>query len=180
MQVLCGPALVLPAFAVQPGAVLTVLHSFHVSPNGENPGAALVQSRDGYFYGTTARGGTNGGFGTVFRMSSNGSITSLYSFTGGNDGAGPGGLVQGSDGYFYGTTWGGGENHGGTVFRIGTNGVLTTLYSFMGRNSDGSSPRSQAGWCRAMMAFSMARPPAMARTIPGPFFALRCCPCSKR
>ena len=133
-------ALVFPAFGAQQGALLTVLHSFHVSPNGENPWAALVQGTDGYFYGTTAGGGTNGGFGTIFSISSNGSITSLYSFSGGNDGRGPAGVVQGSDGYFYGTTEGGGTNGGyGTVFRISTNGVLTGLYSFSGGNN-GAGP----------------------------------------
>jgi uncharacterized repeat protein (TIGR03803 family) len=56
------------------------------------------------------RGGTNG-YGTVFKISTNGALTTLYSFTGGNDGAYPdAGLVQGSDGYFYGTTDGGGTN----------------------------------------------------------------------
>jgi hypothetical protein len=66
---LCAGAFAFPAVGVQPGAVLTVLHSFHVSPNGENPSAALVQGGDGYFYGTCSGGGTNGGLGTVFRIS---------------------------------------------------------------------------------------------------------------
>jgi uncharacterized repeat protein (TIGR03803 family) len=137
---LCAAALVFPAFGVQPGAVLSVLHSFYVFPNGANPSDALVQGRDGYFYGTTLAGGTNGGLGAVFRTRSDGSITSLYSFSGRNDGWGPAGLVQGSDGYFYGTTWAGGTNGGyGTVFRINTNGVLTSLYSFSGGN-DGWGP----------------------------------------
>ena len=51
-----------------------------------DPNAGLVQGSDGYFYGTTYAGGTND-FGTVFKISTNGALTSLYSFTGGNDGA---------------------------------------------------------------------------------------------
>ena len=78
--------------------------------DGANPAAGLVQGSDGNFYGTTSGGGTNDA-GTVFKISTNGALTSLYSFTGGNDGADPdAGLVQGSDGYFYGTTPYGGTN----------------------------------------------------------------------
>ncbi len=44
-------------------------------------------------------------------------LTTLYSFTGGNDGSGPSGPVQGTDGNFYGTTAGGAHNSG-TVFRL--------------------------------------------------------------
>ena len=76
----------------------------------------------------------------MFKISTNGALTSLYSFTGGNDGADPeAGLVQGSDGNFYGTTAYGGTNGAGTVFKISTNGALTSLYSFTGGN-DGADP----------------------------------------
>jgi uncharacterized repeat protein (TIGR03803 family) len=74
---------------------------------------------NGNLYGTTAGGGTNGGYGTVFQISSTGALTSLYSFTGGNDGANPqAGLVQTSDGNLYGTTADGGQGIAGTVFRL--------------------------------------------------------------
>ena len=85
--------------------LLTSLYSFTGGNDGANPEAGLVQGSDGNFYGTTYNGGTNGGYGTVFKISPNGALTSLYSFTGGNDGGYPdAGLVQGSDGNFYGTT----------------------------------------------------------------------------
>jgi uncharacterized repeat protein (TIGR03803 family) len=106
----------------------------------------LVKGTDGNFYGTTVYGGTgyNGswssGYGTVFQVTFNGRLTSLYSFTCGNDGALPcAGLVQGKDGNFYGATSEGGLNNAGTVFKITSGGALTTLYSFTG-GDDGDSP----------------------------------------
>ena len=69
----------------------------------------------------------------MFRISTGGALSNLYSFTGGNDGGNPYcKLVQGSDGYFYGTTPSGGAHTNGTVFRISTGGALTNLYSFTG------------------------------------------------
>ena len=119
-------------FKISSNGVLTTLYSFTGGSDGSFPQAGLVQGSDGYFYGTTSNGGTNVYYGTVFKISTNGVLTTLYSFTGGNDGASPqAGLVQGSDGYFYGTSEGAyrGPNSG-TVFQISTNGALTTLYSF--------------------------------------------------
>jgi uncharacterized repeat protein (TIGR03803 family) len=129
-------------FKIGTNGALTTLHSFTGGEDGSGPVAGLVQGSDGYFYGTTAWGSTNGA-GTVFKMSNNGALTSLYSFTGGNDGAEPRAeLVQGSDGYFYGTTYGGGTNGQGTVFRISTSGALTTLHSFTGGVFEGANPQA--------------------------------------
>jgi uncharacterized repeat protein (TIGR03803 family) len=125
-------------FRISPGGSLTTVYSFTGGSDGANPYAGLVQGSDGNSYGTTSAGGTNGA-GTVFRVSSGGDFTNLYSFTGGSDGAKPiGGLSQGSDGNFYGTTSGGGTNGYGTVFQITPSGALTTLHMF--NRNDGANP----------------------------------------
>lgn len=73
------------------------------------------------FYGTTDVGGANGA-GTIFRITPSGTFTTLYSFCaqpGCLDGIGPyGGLVQGTDGSFYGTTGYGGSSNDGLVFKL--------------------------------------------------------------
>jgi uncharacterized repeat protein (TIGR03803 family) len=123
------------------------LHSFD-GTDGVNPVNELVQATDGNFYGITSAGGLNGvpgcpgegglGGGTILKITPGGVLTTLYSFAG-SDGANPlGGLVQATDGNFYGTTVCGGLNNDGTVFKITSNGELTTLHSFAG--SDGSLP----------------------------------------
>jgi uncharacterized repeat protein (TIGR03803 family) len=125
-------------FRISPDGNYSNLYSFGSLPgDGRTPLAGLVQGSDGYFYGTTAFGGSNtnyySGAGTVFRISPSGSYTNLYSFSGSpNDGDEPGGLVQGSDGWLYGTTGFGGTNNAGTVFRISPSGSYTNLYSFAG------------------------------------------------
>jgi uncharacterized repeat protein (TIGR03803 family) len=132
-------------FKISAGGSLTPLYSFTGGTDGGEPSAGLVQGSDGNFYGTTSVGGTGlsfYGYGTVFKISASGSLTTLYSFTGGNDGFFPGaGLVQGIDGNFYGTTEYGGTNGQGTVFKISTGGSLTPLYSFTGA-SDGGVPEA--------------------------------------
>ena len=130
-------------FKISTNGALTTLYSFAPANDGASPAAALVQGSDGYFYGTTERGGPSGGNGTVFKISANGVLTTLHSFSGTNDGAFPSALMQGSDGYFYGTTSGGGTYTNGTVFQISPNGALTSLYSFTGGN-DGSGPNGLA------------------------------------
>jgi uncharacterized repeat protein (TIGR03803 family) len=125
------------------GQTETNPYSFPGYPNdGANPYAGLVQGSDGNFYGMTRAGGTNN-YGTVFRISPSGSETNLHSFGGPLDGLTPfAGLIQASDGNFYGTTDGGGTNGDGTVFRISPVGAYTSLYSFVGYPSDGSYPQA--------------------------------------
>jgi len=106
----CGAEGFGTVFRISSNGGFTPLYSFANGADGANPCACLVQGNDGYFYGTTPSGGTEG-FGTVFRISSSGGFTPLYSFTNGVDGANPAaGLIQGSDGNFYGTTRSGGTN----------------------------------------------------------------------
>ena len=140
--VVCITFLLCAATAItSPAQTFTTLVNFS-GPNGAEPFfGSLVQGADGNFYGTTRGGGTNSR-GTVFKMTPSGALTSLYSFCSKSncaDGADPdAGLVQGSDGNFYGTTTAGGANTDGTVFKITPSGSFTLLHSFMG--SDGFGP----------------------------------------
>ena len=125
-------------FKLDSSGNLTTLHSFN-SPNGANPYGSLILDGSGNSYGTTSGGGSVGfGYGTVFKLDSSGSITTLHSFDG-TDGNGPyASVVLDASGNLYGTTYRGGANDLGTVFKLDGSGNLTTLHSFTG--SDGSSP----------------------------------------
>lgn len=122
-------------FRISPDGTLTTLHSFN-GDDGEVPRAGLAQGNDGNFYGTTYYGGTGGQLGTVFRITPDGTLTTLHSFSGSATPAAA--LVQGRDGNFYSTTSYGGIYDKGSVFRITPDGTLTTLHSFNG--SDGEAP----------------------------------------
>jgi len=133
-------------FKIATTGEFTVLHNFEGS-DGSFPRAALVQGRDGNYYGTTAAGGANGDNGTVFRITTNGVLDSLFSFNGTNGSRPLAGLIQSSDGNFYGTTSAGGPDYNGTpatgngaVFRITGDGTLASLFFFHGTN--GSDPEA--------------------------------------
>ena len=85
--------------------------------------------------------GGSGGAGTIFRLTPQGTLTTLHNFTPGTDeGAQPEGpLLDGGDGFFYGTTVYGGPDNAGTVYAVSPTGVLTTVYSFTG-GKDGAQP----------------------------------------
>jgi uncharacterized repeat protein (TIGR03803 family) len=134
-----------------PAQQLIPLAQFNGS-NGSVPQAPLIRGRDGNFYGTTAYdGGTDGyGSGTVFQMSPQYPYTPtpFYVFCSQPncaDGANPAaGLVQGSDGNFYGTTYNGGAYDYGAVFKISARGEFIWSYSFCQQNNcpDGYHPQS--------------------------------------
>ncbi len=126
-------------FTITQGGQFTALFAFGGGTEGQNPGAGLIQTTNGMFYGVTERGGTNDD-GTVFQMSADGTVTPLYSFTAGNDGAVPiAPLMQGNDGDFYGTTYEGGISNAGAIFKITPAGILTTLHTFT-NGLDGGNP----------------------------------------
>jgi uncharacterized repeat protein (TIGR03803 family) len=150
-------------FKITPKGVLTTIYSFCSQANcadGEITNASLVQGSDGYLYGTTAQGGTganqcasSGGCGTVFKLTTAGDLTTLYSFCSRyecTDGALPNaGLVLAPDGNFFGTTSSGGNSpycdyDCGTVFRITAAGKFSKLYNFCSHQgcADGWDPPS--------------------------------------
>ncbi len=136
-------------FTITAGGTLNTLHSFD-GADGAVPGGA-VQATNGDFYGTTTAGGTssacgNDGCGTVFSITTAGTLTTLHDFDF-KDGSHPNAVLQATDGNFYGTAWTGGASDAcstygcGTVFKITSKGKLTTLHNFDA--SDGSGP---IGW----------------------------------
>jgi uncharacterized repeat protein (TIGR03803 family) len=135
-----GPNLAGTLFRVSDTAAPAILHTFTGGADGANPSGRLVIGADGNIYGVTTSGGASGGWGTVFRASLEGTITTLHSFSS-TDGAQPfGGLVQYTNGDFYGTTSFGGTYGFGTIFQVTTNGLFSSLYSFGGVSGDGTAP----------------------------------------
>ncbi len=120
----------------------TVLYTFAGKPGDGGSPSSIIQASDGNFYGTTFIGGTHN-LGTVYKITPDGAETVLYSFgTNDNDGTRPEtGLVQGTDGNFYGTTLEGGAHSLGTVYKVTPEGTETVLYSFSG-NPDGEIPNA--------------------------------------
>jgi uncharacterized repeat protein (TIGR03803 family) len=129
-------------FGMTPSGTISTVYNFD-NPNNlvGRPLAPLVEGTDEFFYGTTESGGDKvsslcpnlpgQGCGMFFRVGTGGHLGVRHIFDG-TDGATPlGGLIQGDDGNFYGTTeYGGGASDGGTVFKMTPTGDLTTLHSF--------------------------------------------------
>jgi len=138
-------------FKLTPDGQETVLHAFVDGIGGAFP-TGVIRDGDGNLYGTTPSGGGRGNClgqdcGTVFRLTPDGAIATLYAFAGGNDGGAPwAGLLEDADGHLYGTTqFGGTDCDGlgrgcGTVFKLAPGGRETILHRFGG--DDGANPQS--------------------------------------
>jgi len=135
-------------FKVDTNGNEAVLHEFNGLPDGEFPVAGVFRDNQGNLYGTTDAGGGGpcfGGCGTVFKVSKAGKETILYRFLESPDGAFPiAGLVPGTSGNFYGTTYNGGHpgctdiGPGcGTVFVVNGSGREKVLYGFRGKKKEG-------------------------------------------
>lgn len=158
-------------FQITPSGTLTLLHQFD-GTDGARPLAGLVQGSDSNFYGVASRGGTNDD-GTVFQITSAGTLTTLFEFNGRTNGVHPEAtLIQGSDGFFYGSTVG--RTRRATIFRIDSAGALTTLLRF--KNSHGTAPISrliegQDGYFYGMARGGGARYGTVFRISPNGVFA---------
>jgi|SRR5579872_931018 len=126
-------------FQMTPDGVVTTIHSFCSQancPDGREPQAPLIQATDGKFYGTATQGGEAGciqvGCGTLFQITKDGTFTVLHIFDFGDGYIPDGGMLQATDGRFYGTTQGGGSALSGTIFRLSTD--LPPFVTFV-RNS---------------------------------------------
>ena len=129
-------------FKVSQNGTLSTLVNFTGGADGGTSFGALTRDGSGNLFGTTSRGGAFGG-GTVFKISSGGTLSTLANFATGESGAPRYGLVEDAAGNFYGTTYGtGGSSHTGTVFKLSAAGALTTLAAFTG-GSDGAGAQDR-------------------------------------
>lgn len=98
---------------------------FPTNSDGASPRAGLTLY-GGVLYGTANDGGDSG-FGTVFKLNTDGAGFTVLKQFNGSDGAVPEGKVSVSDGVLYGTTFRGGSSDDGTVFKLNTNGTGYTV-----------------------------------------------------
>jgi uncharacterized repeat protein (TIGR03803 family) len=128
---------------IAPDGTVTILHTFELSSDtgasdGYNP-SSLIEAPDGLLYGTTSQGGSTG-YGTIFKVTTTGIYTTIYTFPadgsgsdpsapspGAPNGTTPGPLVLGSDGNFYGTSQGAAGGFG--FFQLGPDGTFKMLHA---------------------------------------------------
>jgi uncharacterized repeat protein (TIGR03803 family) len=127
-------------YEISAAGVESILYSFtKTGSDGGYPEGPLVFDSRGNLYGTTEYGGTYG-YGTVFRLSPNGTETVLHSFGFKNDGQHPvSGVVLAKNGDMYGTTTQGGALRAGAVFKLSPNGQ-EWVHSITPSNGEGAYP----------------------------------------
>jgi uncharacterized repeat protein (TIGR03803 family) len=173
-------------FKMTPNGKVTSLYTFCSLANcadGELPYAGLIQATDGNFFGTTSKGGATGGGGTIFEITPTGTLTTLYSFcsqTNCTDGAGPlAGLLQATNGTFYGTTTYGGTvtcsfSQCGNVFSLSlglapfvatvpTGGAIGSSVTILGNNLTGAT---SVTFNRTAASFSVVSSTEITATVP--------------
>ena len=128
--------------SIQTLFAFTCNSSTNVCPQGKDA-SSLIQSADGNFYGTAEFGGNSTqAAGTVFKLTPAGRLTTIYTFLGSANGANPTSLLEGNDGFLYGTTNTGGADNQGVVFKVSKTGTFQLLHSFcsLANCADGNQP----------------------------------------
>jgi uncharacterized repeat protein (TIGR03803 family) len=137
---------------ITPAGEISTVYNFCSKPHctdGAWPTTAPILGSDGNLYGVTSGGGSDlnngGGWGTVYRLTLDGKLTTLHTFCSVNpclDGEAPVGLMQAADGNLYGTTYAAGEFNAGTLFKITTLGNFSVLHAFcsLANCADGQWP----------------------------------------
>jgi uncharacterized repeat protein (TIGR03803 family) len=143
-------------FKIDASGNFSLRHSFQAL-DGAGPSGGLIISPDGTLYGITADGGhapncvvgdTVAECGTIYKLNTANSLTTLHDLSSA-DGIFPqDGLVLGADGNFYGTAFNGGNGACsvpgsptpgcGAIFRVDSSGNFLSLHLFQG--TDGASP----------------------------------------
>ncbi len=123
---------------VSKAGVYSDVYDFTFVNDGEGPFCSVAFDAAGNMYGTAQYGGT-ASYGTVWKRTPAGTVSAIYNFTSGNDGANPqGGVAIDGLGNIYGTTSVGGLGFG-TVWKIDTTGTFSTLHMFTD-GADGANP----------------------------------------
>jgi uncharacterized repeat protein (TIGR03803 family) len=138
-------------FELTASGALTTRYVFNGGSDGYWPSAGVTLDSAGNIYGTTPFGGSTtgncigNGCGVMYKLTPEGTFTTLYTFQGGTDGSMPeAGVIADGAGNFYGTTAGGGDTKScgggcGTVFTVTSAGTESVTYAFH-RGLDGDYP----------------------------------------
>jgi uncharacterized repeat protein (TIGR03803 family) len=121
-----------------------LIHSFAATTNdGSRPMTGVIEASDGWLYGTTWGGGTNGN-GIIFKVQKSGAeYTILRTFGPENAGQPPRELFEATDGLLYGTTFNGGDHGAGVVYRLAKDGSAFEVIKHFGSiTNDGANPRA--------------------------------------
>ena len=117
-------------YSITSSGTLSVLHSFAGGSDGEYPYGPPIQAVDGNFYGATSGTPDSSDEATIYKLTSTGAYSVIYTFNSSTTGVGVYGLVQGSDGLLYAVANVGGANNCGTVVKLTIAGVLKESHGF--------------------------------------------------
>jgi uncharacterized repeat protein (TIGR03803 family) len=133
-------------FAITPGGTLTTLLTFNTY-NGAYPEGTLIQAVNGDLYGTANSPSVPTSTARSFKVTPVVQLATFYSFNVPTEIYPQAGLVRGSDGRFYRTTYGVGSHYPGNLFALNADGQLTTLHAFCSQSNcaDGQHPTAPEG-----------------------------------